>query len=217
MQSPDADAGQQQWQPLLLTRPVPAIVAGVVLQLVLVAAVVGSFAVTAASGRNPVIHFLSGPQPPQGYLESAPSEVDFYQWTTDGKGDLTGDFFMSLVTDDYGNVQSFTIALTGTIHGSAVTLTLPGNPSSLFTYTGTVTGDALTLMPIIHSANGCSFQDTLHRATIHTYNTEVDALRQRAAQGQPRFYLHVCSIDSSTAHVAWPSHVAHAPRSQIPL
>jgi hypothetical protein len=134
-----------------------------------------------AQNVQQTVQTASQPQP-GGFLASAASWVEYIQWTEDANHALSGTVLTTYIADSQGTMQSHSVALTGTLNGSDITLTLQEGLGVTASFTGTLNGDTLTLA--VPNGAGCLYNSVYQRAPVQEYNTEVDALRGRAANGQ---------------------------------
>ena len=126
-----------------------------------------------------------GTGPPDGYLSSSDTRVDFVQFT-EKDNQLNGHIQEVRITNDVPpKLQTTSIPFTGVQNGSSVTITFTFFWLSVSSVTGTFDGTTLTLA--IPQQDGHLENGTFTAASIQDYNQAVDVLQKQIDQQNQQY------------------------------
>lgn len=120
------------------------------------------------------------------YVGRASNAAIYVQWTRSGNK-LTGELHQALLQGSSGQtgVSSQSVAFTGTVSGSSVTLTLNQGLGSTTNLTGSLRSSQLALS--YPGRNGGVITVSMTSASAAAYNTDTAALRQRARRANTQY------------------------------
>jgi len=108
-----------------------------------------------------------------GWLETAPGEADFIQWTNTN-GVLKGEWSATMITS--GALQSQSLGFTGSLNGSAISITFTAFGAQV-NYVGSLTGNTLSLTG--PDQDNQVVTQVFHAATLQDYQGAVAALQRQ--------------------------------------